>query len=294
MARRTITFGILTCLLIAASPAQANRGKALQALVKILTGAGAAESLRRSAHSFDQYQTERTVLQRLQEQGLDCNKDAIYSVYFQTNGGYWADFWTKPDLFFYVDIEGKGSFLVPQIHNNYRGGPILDRILAEEAPPGSRIVIRVMDDDTTSDHIWNNILRTRIGIQATAEVRVTRFVPVRANASGQLQLLDRELTIDASDYIASAVFEVPKTKDGVWIADGQLLDASGKAVGAIQMASVWSARKDFAAQSSWVSSLFSSAVFWLVIGGCLLFWFVATVLQGNRTRPATPTTDARA
>lgn len=279
MSTRLVICVMLAVAFIPCTPAAANRGKALQTVVKLLTGAGAAESLRRSAHNYEEYQAEKSVLARLQAKGVDGSKCAIYSVYFKTSAGYWSDFWTKPDLFFYVDIEGVGSFLVPQIHNDYAGTPILDRVLAAEVAPGTRIVVRVLDDDTSSDEIWNNILKTRVNLEATAALQVTTFIPVRLSASGQLQLLEHNVTIDAPDYVATAEFRVPQTSDGVWVADGQLWEPDGTAVGAIQMASMWSARQELTQQTSKTSSLFSSTIFWLVVGGCLLLWFLKSVFS---------------
>lgn len=282
MTKRITLLTAFILLLVPATLSEAFRGKLIETIVKVVTGGAAAESMRRSAHSFDQYETERSILERLQEQGLDCSNDAIYSIYFKTDGGYWADFWSKPDVFFYVDIEGLGSFLVPQIHNNYSGQHILDRILAKEVPPGSKVVVRVMDDDTTSDVVWNNILSTRVNIDVSSDLRVTQFIPVRSGASGTIRLLDRQVTIDAPDYIAECVFEVPLTINGIWMADGQLQDEDGNSVGAIQMASVWAARRDFDEQANLASSWRSSGVFWLVIGVCCFLWFLKSVFIPNK------------
>ena len=158
-------FSLLT-LLCATQPApvQAQNAKAnaVQTIVKVLTGLGAAESLRRSGQSYEQYKQETAILSELRNQGIDANKSSIYSVYLSTSGGFLADFWTFPDLFFVVDIEGQGTQLVPQIWREYRGEPVLGTVIAKTVRPGSRLVIRLFDDDTSSDVIWNNILKTRI------------------------------------------------------------------------------------------------------------------------------------
>jgi len=282
MAQRAIIIGLLISLLCSPTAVHANTGKAIKAVLEILTGAAAAKSLGNSAHAYEKYKTEDEILKRLKEQMVDGSNDAIYSIYFKTNGATWSDFWSYPDVFFYVDIEGKGSFLVPQIHEGYRGTPILGRVLAEEVAPGTRIIVRVMDDDSTSDAIWNSILKSRITLQASDTLSVTRFLPVSVAASGEFQFLDRRATMDAPDFMAYAEFVVPETEDGVWLVDGKLYDSDHQSIGTIQIASVWSAKKQIAKQSNTVSSWFGSTVFWGVLGGCLLLLFIAQVIQDLR------------
>lgn len=164
---RLLSAGLMLGLVISAPiPAHARGGGVVKTLVTVLTGAGAAEALRRSGQSYEQYKSEDAILKRLKEQGVDAQKSSIYSVSFRTTGGRWADFWSHPDVFFIVDIEGVGSSLVPQIHYNYRGEPVLDVVVASTVRPGSQIVVRVLDDDTTSDAMWNSILNRAKGTGA--------------------------------------------------------------------------------------------------------------------------------
>lgn len=276
--------GLILLHVFATSPASANPRQALRTVMYLAAG---AEAVSRGVEATKQYQEAAEVLSRLQAQGQDCKNDAIYSVLFQTSAGHWADFWSRPDVFFCLDIEGKGSFIAPNIHWNYSGTPFLDHILAEEAPPGSRIVVRVMDDDTASDAIWNSILSTRVELQATADLSVTQFIPVRATASGALQLLDRRLTIDAPEEIASAVFEVPESADGLWRADGRLFDTSDNAVGTIQMCCTWSGRHKMEMQSEVVNRSRQSSVFWLTVGGGLLLLFLRGAWGSSPEEPST-------
>lgn len=277
---------LLTTILIAAtfivpSPLYAQSSKAIQSIVKVLTGLGAAESIRRSGQSYKDFENEDAIFTQLQNQGVDTNDASVFSVYFQTTGGVWADFWSKPDLFFIVDIEGQGSKLVPQIHYNYRGEPVLDVVVSKSVPSGSRIVVRVIDDDTTSDTIWNNILKTRVNLSVTPAVHATQFVSVQATANGQIALLDQNTSIDAVDFIASAQFVVPETEDGLWVADAKLIDSSQQNVGSLQFASLWSAPQQLADQQGKVSKTFGRFLFWGVIGVCLLGWFAWSVVTGE-------------
>lgn len=284
---RSFTLAIIVAIAISifGSPCHAQNGKAVQTIVKVLTGIGAAEAVRRSGQSFEQYKQEDAILTSLRNQGVDAKKSSVFSVYFRTIGGRWADFWTNPDLFFVVDIEGQGSKLVPQIHYNYRGEPVLDVIVSETVPPGSRIVVRVIDDDTSSDLIWNNILKTRVTLSVTPEVKATQFVSIRASASGQIALLDRSATLDAPDFIASAEFIVPKTDDGLWVADAKLIDGSQKDVGSLQFSSLWSAPQKLAEQKTKVASSFGNFLFWGVIGLCLLVWFGSSFVSQRESPP---------
>jgi hypothetical protein len=284
---RTIILAVIASLIfiVPISPCCAQKGKAVKTIVKVLTGIGAAESVRRSGQSLEEYKQEDAILTSLQSQGIDANKSSIFSVYFRTTGGTWADFWSNPDLFFIVDIEGQGSKLVPQIHYNYRGEPVLDVIVSETVRPGSRIVVRVIDDDTSSDAIWNNILKTRANLSVTPEVQATKFVSVRANANGQIALLDRSVTLDAPDFVASAEFIVPQTDDGLWVAEANLIDGSQIDVGSLQFASLWSAQKQLNEQKGKVATSFGKFLFWGVIGLCLLTWFGWNVISQKQTPP---------
>lgn len=282
---KTTTLSIAAMLVLSVSPSAcfAQSGKAAQTIVKVLTGIGAAESLRRSGQYYEEYKHEDAIMASLQNQGIDANKSSVFSIYFRTTGGTWADFWTDPDLFFVVDIEGQGSKLVPQIHYNYSGEPVLDVIVSEAVRPGSRIVVRVIDDDTSSDTIWNNILQTRANVSVTPKVQATRFVSIQANASGQISLLDRSATLDAPDFVASAEFIVPQTDNGLWVADAKLIDGSQKDVGSLQFASLWSAPQQLAEQKGKVASSFGRFLFWGCIGVCLLIWFGWSVISQNQT-----------
>ena len=126
--------------------------------------------------SLEGYQNQKAINEGLRSQGLERSDNCIYSIYFKTTGGFWSDFFSKPDIFFYVDIEGQGTFLVPQIHWNYAGEAVLDRVLARDVKPGTKIVVRVLDDDTSSDEIWNNILQTKLHVQLSPEIKLTRYV----------------------------------------------------------------------------------------------------------------------
>ncbi|OUT56884.1 MAG: hypothetical protein CBB71_17115, partial [Rhodopirellula sp. TMED11] len=100
---RTLFVVALAVIMLATSSRLcfAQRAKALKAIVKVLTGAGAAEAARRSGQSFEEYKHEDAILTQLRSQGVDADNSSVCSVYFKliNDGGYWADFWSKPDVF---------------------------------------------------------------------------------------------------------------------------------------------------------------------------------------------------
>ena len=284
----------------------AAQGKAgaLKAVVKLLTGLAAADSLSRSAESFEQRELvgskltgESETLKRLREQGFQTSDAAVFSAMFSldTNESavYWADWFSKSDVFFLVDIEGEGTHLAPQIRFNYQGGPILDRIIATDIKPGRRVVVRVMDDDTLSDEIWKQILRTRIDLAVGADAYATSYLPVSAGVNGQfaVQLLPASapVIIDAADHLATMSFTVPDTPDGRWLADGELFDGQGRRVGTLQFASVWSIRGETSVLQNEHRASTKWMVFWGATGFVLLSLFLAMILKPAASTSGTPT-----
>ena len=167
---------------------------------------------------------------------------------------------------------------MPQIRWNYGGGPVLDCVLARDVKPGTKIVVRVLDDDSWSDEIWNNILKTRVDFDLAPRIKVIKYVDVSVGyVGGQIRLLDRDVVIDAPDPIATAEFVVPESKDGIWVADGTLRDTSEGDAGKIQFACVWSAKREWQEGVNSASGWLGTAVFWLVLGSCLLILFLKQV-----------------
>ena len=280
--------------------------QALKVVVKLLTGAAAAESLSKSAQAYERrdfskatVQQESETIRRLREQGIEANNAAVYSAMFSldtnSNAVWWADYFSKADPFFLVDIEGQGTFLAPQIRYNYQGGPILDRVVAKDIPPGRRVVVRVMDDDTLSDEIWKSILRTRVDLTLDANAKATQYVQLSANVNGKLsvQLLPNAapVVIDAPDQIATMSFLVPNTSDGRWVANGDLFDGNNTKVGTLQFSSVWNAQSEILAQTNKVNTAQQqqatstrSMVFWGVFGAVLIVVFFS--MFANKSKPS--------
>jgi len=265
----------------------AQASKALKWVFTLVTGAAAAESFARADEAHSVYKQKDSVIQNLKAQGIDPTDGAIYSLYFSLNGDVssvmWADIFSKPDIFAVVQIEGQGTFLVPDIHNEYAGQPILENIVAKNATPGARILVHILDDDSLSDAIWNSILQSRVSYRVTSEISCTTFARVNVEASGQIRLLDRNMVIDAPDYIATAEFTAPSSPDGRWLANGILRDSENRDVGKLQFAQIWRADPQLvqeAAQSH------SRGIFWGVFGGVALLVGVTALFSKNQKTTA--------
>jgi hypothetical protein len=280
--------------------------------VKLLTGAVAAESMRRAGNSSVdfRYATEEAILdgkeyervrrqridgvvQQFSSQGLSHDNNTIYSIFlnidYNVGSVYWADTFSNPDEFFVVEVEGIGQFVLPNIRNEYKGGPVLDRIVLPALSPGTRIVVRVLDDDTNGNEVWNSVLRNRINYRFAidgAALFATSAFRSQADFSGGFQLLDtpQRLVLDGPDQIATVVFRVPEVQDNTWVADGELRDSNNRPAGRVQFSQVWNARSELASlerelevraanAKKKAASSFGWLIFWVVIGIVGLTWF---------------------
>ncbi len=249
----------------------AQKGQALKWVFTLFTGAGAAESFARADGARSVHKQKDSVVQNLKAQGIDATDGAIFSLYFSLNGDVssvmWADIFSKPDIFAIVQIEGQGTFLIRDIHNDYGGQPILNSVIAKNALPGARILVHILDDDNLSDTIWNQILQSRVNYRVTTEISCTTFARANIETSGGIRLLDRNMVIDAPDYIATAEFRAPNSQDGRWLAHGVLRDAQNREVGKLQFGQIWRADPQLVPQ---VAESRSRWIFWAVFGGVAL------------------------
>ena len=242
-----LVFLLLTSLVFAPANSQAGaRDQVLRVAVGLVTGAGAATAMAQTGTAVLDYQEGLAALQR---QGCDVTNAAVYSLYFTLNNDasavYWADLIGRPDVFAVVSIEGEGDFLLPDITNGYGGQPLLRNVVAKRARPGKRVVINFYDDDSASNAVWNSILSTRIPYTLTANVTALQAVLLEARSTGSFQLLDRPVTIDGPDIIATAEFQVPRFSfSDTWVAQGHITNASGATVGELQFSRLWNSQID--------------------------------------------------
>lgn len=287
------SLSLLVCMLCACflvTPAQANKAKALQTVMKILVGAAAAGSLANGAEAEAIQEQKMSVVDRMKKQGVDLRDGAIFSTYFSLNNNadavYWADTISKPDIYMIVSIEGHGDYLVPNYVSEYAGQPILENIFAKKIEPGRRIVVCVLDEDSTSDAIWNNVLSTKVSFNAGANISVSEPMKVSVGSSGTVQLVDQHVTLDSPEFVAVAEFVAPDTTESVWTADGVLKDQYNREVGRIQFSQIWKADPAVidAAESN-VISTGKSKVFWFGLAAVLALVF-GKMLFSSTTKTA--------
>jgi len=253
-----LSFSILFAFKAEAAPK--IPAKTLNTVVTVVTGLLAVKATGEAVEQADVVQEKDNILESLKVQGLLYDDAAIYSLYFDLNSDascvYWADF-NKPDIFALIQIEGVGDYIVPRISYEYCGQPILDRVVCQEIQPGREVIVHFMDDDTFSDTIWNNILQTKVDYRidlnanASSQERNTSkesnssaaaLMQVSVTASGQIQLLKSPQVLDSQDYIASMRFKVPNSPDGVWAANGKIIDSKGREVGNARFSQIWKPR----------------------------------------------------
>ena len=241
--------------------ASAQKNQAAKAVITLITGGAAAEAAKRTVGAKLDYDTAREALIK---QGCDVTDAAVYSLYFSLNGDvssmWWADVFSKPDIFAVVSIEGRGQFLIPEIYNNYSGQPILLNLIAKQAAPGKRIVVKIYDDDSVGDAVWNSILQSRINYSVSGTFKAFQAIKVESHFHGQIQILNRNVVIDAPDYIATAEFTVPRfTFTQEWVAKGPVVDSKGKTLGELSFTHVLSPSE---APGAAMKSSLMSMVFW--------------------------------
>jgi len=241
----TILLISVSLSIFGAENANANRGKALHTIVTVLTGTTAAGAFAGGNMAANLEQDAANVIQRIRSRGIDPWKGAVYSTYLSLDNNadsvLWADIFSKPDIYIVVSIEGQKNYLVPDIAMNYAGQPYLKNLYAETMRPGSKIVVSVFDDDTTSDHIWNQVLSTNVAFSLDSNISVSQPLAVSVTAGGALQLVGHPMQLDPPELIAYAEFTSPKNREEVWCADGILYDGYKQKVGRIQFAQIWKA-----------------------------------------------------
>jgi hypothetical protein len=224
---------------------------------------------RRAQEHLESYEKSRRsqidgVTQQLVSQGSSPDDDTIYSLYlnidYNVGSVYWADTFSNPDVFFAVEVEGVGDFVLPLIRHEYKGGPLLDRVVTRQLRPGTRVVARVLDDDTLYDTVWNTILRTRINYRASYEstdLQLTKLKQSKIDAWGNITVLDtkEKVVITGPDQIAAVVFSVPVGDERIWTAEGQLKDSYNRLVGQIQFSQIWSKSAELAALQQEIDTL---------------------------------------
>jgi hypothetical protein len=231
---KTTSIVIISVLLLVAQPlaleAQATKA-VLNAAGKVFRGKGGLAAITGvgvgGAAAFDQYLGQGEAVYALQ---LDLKNDA--------SSIKWADIFSKPDVFPILQVAGIGNYLIPEIAKNYAGGKLIWTFKIPQIPAGRDLSVIIYDDDTTSDHIWQNILSTRwsVSVGITIPIEMTGGIPVHGGVGGDIQFINENVTINAPEQIAIYSIKTPRFYfGGDWDSIGDLFDGSGRQVGAIKL-----------------------------------------------------------
>lgn len=220
--------------------------QALKVVVTILTGVTATTAAAEATDAYYVMKQKDGLLESLRSQGMTLDQPAIYSLYFSLNDDAsavkWADIVGWPDVFSLIQMQGMGESIVPAISYEYRGQPLQTTFVHTEIPAGRRILIHFLDDDTTSNEIWNNVLSTKVDFTLSAQLKTvqsTMLIDTKGTGRGQIQLVKKNLTIDPPDIIATAEIIVPDAPDGHWVANGKIYDSKNREVGKMQFSQIW-------------------------------------------------------
>lgn len=254
-------------------------------------GAGAAVAgVHVAVETGEELKDMDAVLLQLKDQHADDGDNAIFSVLYHLNGDSsavkWADIVGDPDVFVVVEIEGVGRYVIPEISEEYKGMAVLHTFVAHHALPGQRVAVYVMDDDSLSNEVWNSIARTRVDFRVEGiKKSISRALTVKATATGSIQLIDRPVSIDSHDCIASAVFSVPDYVDGKWWGRVQLLDEKNRDIGELEFKQLgqvpWERYQQILRDRRKTKALLISSS---VLAACgLLVFFRFTFVRGKST-----------
>ena len=272
----------------------------LRRAVQVLTGVAAAESFARSGEAYVETSEIDATLQELKSQYSNAEGSAVYSLRMTTNGGYWSDFWSKPDLMFVLSTPETGRVIVPAVWFNHPPNvPVADQLICEHIAPGSRVDLYIYDDDSSSDEVWNSIMQSRFEVSASSGIKAAAPYFVDVSAAGSFRVLHRDVTIDAPDFIASTSFVVPETEDGVWVTSTRFTDSNGETVGDLDLSCIWSGVHAASQRSEQITretedakSAWKTAIFWGVLGAVLLAAFVASLFRDGTASHSSPTEES--
>lgn len=175
--------------------------------------------------------------------------EAVYSVQFALNKNakavYWARLWGWPNIFPLLQVEGDKQYVVPEIFYNYQGGTIIWTFKVAKIPGKRAVSIFILDDHSTSNEIWNNILKTRWNVNLSGNAQqdlngqfgvthVTAGMTASVTATGSIQLLDKSITISGPKPICNySVITPDPWFASEWHTAGVLKDGEGNQVGTI-------------------------------------------------------------
>lgn len=206
--------------------AQSSKARpVVEAVLKVVAVVAAAEASR-----------DATVAIQDHFENTAASGESIYSVNFSFDQPAWSDFWSRPDVFLVLEVEGGEKLLIPDIEYDWDYSPKIYSFRCPTLRPGSRCVLKLYDDDAAADAVWKTIMAAAVKWKASAVAEpgpllappLRGLVAMHAEvaAEGKLQLLTpaqaSALVLDAPDAIAVARFTVPNERPGqLWEMKGQ-------------------------------------------------------------------------
>jgi hypothetical protein len=235
-----------------------------------------ATSFAHAGNELEEWIDKKFDVKRLKQyEGYD-GKVAKYSLDVDLDGDAVSEFFgfIHPDIYFVIDIEGQGKFILPDVEYSFKGGQIMRSFLANNYKPGSKIKIDILDSDETSNAMLNNFLRTKV--TANGEINVNDAVRLSSSASIQLVQDGQTLVLNAPDTIYSGTVFTPK-EGAFFEAKGEISDGERK-IGSIKIKKEWEEK---------VSKSIFSSVFYLIISLGLLVGLITYFYKKIiKTQPA--------
>ena len=301
--RCLLTWSLVAIVMVAApSSSEANLGGLARMVNSIKTGANASMVITGGTAVAAAYSSSNAVeakyarelssgeLDRLRSSGVDTRGDAFFSLYMRFDGGkaemFWSDWFSKPDMMTIVDVEGQGTYLLPNIRTNYDANvPILERIVGKSVPPGTRIIVAVFDCDDGTNQILNHWLKTPVSLDGSAKVYFPIPVGIGSVSGGvgaNISILGSDVVFNNSELIGVIEMEAPRAnQSGQWRASGNFITNQGEKLGEYSFSQFWSAkgRQELVAD---VQTHGGRQVFWWVIAGALGLYFISRLFAPSK------------
>jgi len=155
-----------------------------------------------------------------------ANGEAVYALEFDLKNDAssirWADIFSKPDVFPMIQVQGMQTYFIPELMQDYSGGRVIWTFKIPAIPGGRDISIFLLDDDSSSDEVWNNILKTRFSVKLNT-VSLVAGTKVSFGATGTIQLVDKKVVLDAPDQLCIYTLTSPRFYlAGDWDSEGEL------------------------------------------------------------------------
>lgn len=255
---------------------------------KVITGTTVVAAAYSSSNAVEAKQARdfsQQELERFESSGVDTRGDAFFSLYMKFDGKkaemFWADWFSNPDMMTVVEIEGQGSYLIPNVRTNYDARvPILERIVGKSIRPGARIIVAIFDSDDGTNQVLNHLMQTPVRLEGNTNLYFP--IPVGVGSVGgslnaDISILGSDVVFNDSDLVAAIEMKAPKAdRNGQWATEGRFVTKGGELLGEYSFSQFWSA-KGKQELSAAVQKQGGRHVFWWVIAGALGLYFVKRI-----------------